>query len=210
MVKLRSLTILLGIFAAGCTDTVRVGEGRGRPTHYEDPNSPGAVSGVGLESQDIVSMTDRMVRDILANPKVAARTTTPRIIVDSEFFRNESSSVINKNLLTDRLRTELSRAANGRLVFIARHAADMTEQERALEEEGVVTGGTQGKTKPSLGYDYRLGGRIASLDAVNTRSGMQSRYHQITFELIERGSSVLVWSNQYEIRKAALDDIVYR
>ena len=133
-----------------------------------------------------------------------------RVVVDSQYFRNESSQIINKNLLTDRLRTELMRAANGRMTFIARHAADMTEDERVLEQEGVVTGGSQGKTKAALGYDYRLGGRIASLDAVDARTGRKSRYFQITFELVERGSSAIVWSGAYEFKKSVQDDILYR
>jgi hypothetical protein len=183
---------------------------RGRRTIYEDTQTPGAVSGTGIEAQDIVSATDQMMRDILASPAIAGRGGVARVVVDSQYFRNESSQIINKNLLTDRLRTELMRAANGRMTFIARHAADMTEDERVLEQEGVVTGGLQGKTKAALGYDYRLGGRIASLDAVDARTGRKSRYFQITFELVERGSSAIVWSGAYEFKKSAQDDILYR
>ena len=203
------LLIAMPLFV-GCSRVSRIDAGRGRNTLYESPDSPGSVHGIGLESQDITSMTDRMVRDILADPTFATRANTPRIVVDAQYFRNESSTVINKSLITDQLRTSLNRAAKGRLVFLARHQAGMVEKERALEEEGIVTEGTQGATKQSLGYDYRLGGRITSLDAVNTRSGMKSRFHQINFELIERGSGIIAWTNMYQIRKSALDDIVYR
>ncbi len=202
--------VFMGLLFVGCYNTTRVDNSRGRPTHYEDPASSGTVAGVGIESQDIVSVTDRMMRDILATPSVASRSKTPRVVMDSSYFRNESSSIINKNLLTDRLRTELNRAAAGRLIFLARHHADMTEKERLLEEEDFVTEGTQGETKAALGYDYRLGGRIASLDAVNSKTGVMSRYHQITFELIERGTGVIVWSDNYEFKKSAQDDIIYR
>jgi PBP1b-binding outer membrane lipoprotein LpoB len=163
-----------------------------------------------LESQDVVSITDRMVRDILATPEIGNRTVPPRIVIDGSFFRNESSSIVNKSMLTDRLRVELARAAGVRLVFLARHQARMTEEERALEKAQVVTEGTQGPTSLALGYDYRLGGRITSIDAVNSRSGMQSRYHLIAFELVERGSGRIVWTNSYEFKKSALDDVVYR
>ena len=198
------------LLCSGCYNTTRVDNSRGRPTHYEGPASSGTVAGVGIESQDIVSITDRMMRDILATPAVASRSKIPRVVMDSAYFRNESSSRINRNMITDLLRTELNRAAAGRLIFLARHHADMTEKERRLEEEDFVTGGTQGEIKSALGYDYRLGGRITSLDAVNSKTGVMSRYHQITFELIERGTGVIVWSNNYEFKKSAQDDIIYR
>lgn len=205
------LIIPLVLTLAGCTTyAVRVDNTAGRPTRYEDPGSPGVISGVGIESQDIISVSDRMMRDILANPVIANSKNPPRVVMDSTYFRNESSSTVNKNLITDRLRTELNRAAAGRMVFLARHHSDLVEDERNLEKEGVVGGGLFGSTKDALGWDYRLGGRIASLDAVDPASGIKSRYHQITFELIERGSGTIVWSNTYEFRKTAQDDILYR
>lgn len=194
----------------GCTTyTTRVDNSPGRRSVYEDPTSPGAVSGTGIEAQDVISATDQMMRDILATPVIASRATPARVVIDSTYFKNESSSPVNKNLFTDRLRTELNRAAAGRLTFLARHHAELIEEERVLEQEGVVTPGTQGNTKPSLGYDYRLGGRIASLDAIGAKS-QKSRYYQITFELIERGSGVVVWSGVYEFRKTGKDDLIYR
>lgn len=203
---------LAGLLLVGCstTYTTRVDKRGGRPTAYEDTASPGRVVGTGIEAQDIVSATDQMMRDMLANAVVVGRGGIPRVVIDAKYFRNESSQIINKNLLTDRLRIELMRAANGRITFLAREAAGMTEEERALEQEGVVTGGTQGQTKSALGYDYRLGGRIASLDAVDARTGRKSRYFQITFELVERGTGAIVWSGAYEFQKTAQDDILYR
>jgi hypothetical protein len=42
-----------------------------------DPSVPGPVSGVDIEGHDIVSMTDQMMRDMLAEPALAGRTVTP-------------------------------------------------------------------------------------------------------------------------------------
>ena len=209
MRTLISLSILISL-VAGCTSTTRVPNEPGRGTVYDDPSTSGRVTGVGIESQDIVSVIDEMVRDILATPTVAGYSTPPRIVVDAYYFRNESSSTVNKNLFTDLLRTELNRAAAGRLLFLAREHAGMTEKERILEEEKIVTGGTQGPTKPAYGYDYRLGGRIASLDAIDPRTGLTTRYHQITFELIERGSGVIIWSKTCQFKKSARDNVIYR
>jgi hypothetical protein len=203
--------IIIFVFCTGCaTYTTRLSNTPGRPTLYNDPGSVGPVAGLGVESQDIVSVTDRMVRDILACPTIAGRTTPPRVVIDATYFRNEGTQVINKNLITDLLRTELNRAANGKIIFLGRDYANMTEEERILEKEGVVTEGTQGPTKKVLGYDYRLVGRIATLDSVASKSGLTSRYHQITCELEERGTKVRIWSQTYQFKKSAQDDVIYR
>jgi hypothetical protein len=186
----------------------------GSPTVYEDVGSPGRVAGIGIESQDIVSMTDKMVRDMLATPVLADRKVSPRVIIDSEYFRNEGSSRINKNMITDRLRVELNRAAQGRMIFAGRHYSDMVNSERSLKREGGSTAsvdtGTIGLTKATLGGDFRLGGRITTLDAVNSYNGMSSRTHQIIYEMVDLETGQIVWSGIYDFKKTAQDDVIYR
>ena len=181
----------------------------GRPTVYQDVGSPGMVSGVGIESQDIVGMTDKMIRDMLSHPTLAGADTPPRVILDTAHFSNQSSQRINKNLIVDRLRVELQRAAGGRMMFVSRENADMVAKERELKRAGYVDTGTTGLTRAQAGADYRLAGRINSLDA-RGGSGTAQRYSQITFEMIDLESGMIVWTNMYEFRKAAQDDVVYR
>ncbi|OZB07000.1 MAG: penicillin-binding protein activator LpoB [Idiomarina sp. 34-48-12] len=194
---------------AGCSSTT-IDNSAGRATVYEDARSPGKVQGVGVESQDIMAVTDQMMRDMLSNPQLVSREVAPRIIIDSQYFTNESSSRINKNMLTDRLRINLNRASNGRLVFVGREYADMVEKERELKRMGVVDGGTIRTTQATAGADFRLVGRIMSLDAMDTRSQERSRYHQITFELVDLELGTYVWSGMYEFQKTAQDDVIYR
>ncbi|RUO60163.1 penicillin-binding protein activator LpoB [Pseudidiomarina marina] len=194
---------------AGCSSTT-IDNSAGRATVYEDARSPGKVQGVGVESQDIMAVTDQMMRDMLSNPQLVSREVAPRIIIDSQYFTNESSSRINKNMLTDRLRINLNRASNGRLVFVGREYADMVEKERELKRMGVVDGGTIRTTQATAGADFRLVGRIMSLDAMDTRSQERSRYHQITFELVDLELGTYVWSGMYEFQKSAQDDVIYR
>lgn len=193
---------------SGCSGKIENVEGK--PTVYEDVTSTGSVGGVGIESQDVVAMTDKMMRDMLANPILTGRSTPARIIVDSEYLRNESSSVINTNLLTDRLRIELNRAANGRMVFVGRHFADMVQKERDLKRDGAVDGGTIRQTAAQAGADFRLGGRVSSLDAIDRDTGTRSRYSQVSFEMVDLELGTIVWSGLYEMRKAARDNVVYR
>lgn len=203
-------TLMSVVTLIGCSSGSNIDNSAGRATVYEDARSPGKVQGVGVESQDIMAVTDQMMRDMLSNPQLVSRDTAPRIIIDSQYFANESSSRINKNMLTDRLRINLNRAANGRLVFVGREYADMVEKERELKRMGVVDGGTIRPAQATAGADFRLVGRIMSLDAMDTRSQERSRYHQITFELVDLELGTYVWSGIYEFQKTAQDDVIYR
>nr|WP_314444507.1 penicillin-binding protein activator LpoB [uncultured Sphingomonas sp.] len=174
-----------------------------------DPSRRGIVSGVGVESQDIIALSDRMMRDLLTVPEIAGRKTPPRIIVDAAYFTNESSQRLNKNLITDRLRVALNRASRGRMVFLARANAAMIEEERSLKREGATDVGTVGMTRAQFGSDYRLTGNIASLDS-RSRSGVTERFTQITLEMVDLESGAIAWSNTYDIDRAATDDVSYR
>jgi len=183
---------------------------KGMAAQYQDPSSSGQVTGIGLESQDIVTVSDTMVRDILADAGVMKMERAPRIIMDAEFFKNESTQRINKNLIVDRLRIALQRASKGRLLFLSRESAAMVAAERELKRDGVTDVGTTGLTKAQAGGDFRLVGRISSLDARSAASGTVERYTQLSFELIDLESGISLWANQYELKKAGRDDAIYR
>jgi len=178
--------------------------------HDIDPGTRGPVAGIGIEQQDIVAMADKMTRDMLGTAVIANRATPPRVIIDSAYFTNESMQRINKNLITDRLRVSLNRSASGHIVFLARQNAAMIEEERALKREGVTDVGTTGMTHAQFGADYRLTGNIASEDSRDPKTGTMQRFTQITFEMVDLESGAIVWSNSYDVARAATDDIIYR
>lgn len=179
-------------------------------TRYENPQDPGRVASIGIESKDIVQMTDQMMRDLLKNPILANRDRPPFVIVDATHFKNESSTRINKNLITNRLRTQLNRAANGRMLFVGRQYSKAVNEERNLKREKIVSQGTLPMTPTVAGADYRLVGTIASLEQINPAVGGSDKYHQITFEMVDLESGFIVWSNIYEMKKFAQTDILYR
>lgn len=179
-------------------------------TTYRDVGSASSVGGVGTESQDIVAMSEAMMRDLITVPALLGQAVPPRIIVDAQYFDNESSEIIDKKLITDRLRITLNRAAAGRLSFIGRQYAGAVEAERALKRDGVTDVGTTGLTKAQKGVDYRLVGRIGTRDAVDTKTGTKSRYSMYTFEVLDMESGELIWSNLYEFKKENRENVVYR
>ena len=199
----------LGVVALFVSDP-SLAQKRKEPPVYSSPDSPGQVRGVGIESQDIVSMSDQIMRDLLTVPQLMNASTPPRVIIDSKAFRNESSEIIDKALITDRIRVYLNRAAQGRIRFIGREYADVVEMERDLKDSGQVDVGTKGRTRAMAGADYRLVGRIGTRDAVDPQTGVRSRYSMYTFELLDVEYGDLVWSNLYEFKKETADHVVYR
>jgi penicillin-binding protein activator len=200
-------TLLAVVVVAGCAGTTNTA---GIPAAALDPSRRGPVGGVGVEGDDVIAMTDRMMRDMLQSPVLANAARPPQVIVDGEYFHNESSQRLNKNVIADRLRVALNNAAAGRMVFVARHNADMVEQERRLKRAGKVDLGTTGLTQAAAGGDYRLSGRINSIDAVNVRTGIAQRYNQVIFEMVDLERGTIVWNGMYEFSRAGADDVVYR
>lgn len=199
---------LFVLFFIGCTPAI---EGaNGKKAHYVDPDQESEIFGVGIDSSDITIMTSKMMEDILGTPVFFQTETPPKVIIDAEYFKNEGSTRIDKNLITDRLRTGLNRAALGKMVFLGREYLNMMMKELALKQSGITD--DEGKeTEPQVyAADYRLGGRISTLDKINPTAGTYSRYHQILFEIIDLKTGAIVWSNSYDFKKVAQEDIIYR
>lgn len=204
------LMILIGVSViaiSGCMPSVPRPDGK--PAEYSDPRMSGEIDGIGMESQDIIGMTDKMMRDMLANPRLSSSERPLKVIIDAEYFYNESSTRVDKNMITDRLRVNLNRAAKGRMVFVGRHYSDMVEKERQLKRQGVVSGG-RSYSEQTYGADYRLGGRITTVDSVKVTTGMASRFTQIIFEMVDLETAEVVWSGMYDFKKTGQDDVIYR
>ena len=160
--QILGILLMLPTFAGYARDS-----DSGQPARYIDPSQAGPVNGLGIEQQDIVAMTDQMVKGMLASPGWMDRKTAPRIIIDAEYFKNEEAARTNKRLITSRLRISLNKAARNRLVFVGRHFADMVEKERALKAADVVDKGTIKRERAVAAGDFRLGGSMPTLDSVN-------------------------------------------
>jgi len=209
MIRYIFLPLAALLLLSGCGVSRQAGD-TGHAVVYEDPGGAGELAGIGIDSSDIVAMTDKMVADMLRNPLLVGRNRAPRVIVDSEYFKNRSSTRIDKDLITDQLRVELNRAANGRIIFIAREYGEMVEKERDMKRSGELTKGSVGMAKAQAGADFRLVGRITSQDELRATSGLKSRYHQIVFEMVDLETAGIIWNNSYAFKKTGQDDVVYR
>jgi hypothetical protein len=178
---------------------------------YVDPTvAQAGVSGIGFESQDIREMCDKMVRDLLAQPRFAHATPIPRIIIDDSRFKNESNQMVSLNLLLDRLRIELMRASQGRILFVSRQNVDLVEKEKELKASGRVDESAAELTRAIAGADYQLVGKITSQSSLSNKSGVRSNYYQFSFEMLDLNNGISVWGNLYDLKKAGADDRIYR
>lgn len=197
---------------SGCGSTSNESSSVFKSSIYNDPATVDnkVVQGIGIESQDILAMTDYIMTSIISEDRIVNRSNAARIVLDSKYFINESSSRINKNLLTDRLRIQLNEKAADKLVFVGREYIAMIEKERALKRSGTTDAGTIRTTNATAGADFRLTGRISSLDSVNSNTQLTSRYHQIIFELYDLELGTVAWNGIYEFKKTAQDNVLYR
>ncbi|MES2886117.1 MAG: penicillin-binding protein activator LpoB [Pseudomonadota bacterium] len=210
--RIALIAVAAALLVSCATDQAgsRVDNSAGRATVYENPNSAGPISGLGIQSNDIASMTDKMVRSMLANPQLAGRAVPPRVQIDSAKFTNESNSRINKNRITDQLLIELNRAANGRMEFVSVEDTAGVEQIREEKRAGLTDEGTLGMSERVAGVDFFLTARITSQDAVDTASGLTTRDLYIAFKLINAERRTQVWGDSYQYVKSAQDDVIYR
>ena len=204
------IAIAVVLALGGCTTVSPTQNVAGRPTVELNPTTRGPVAGVGFEGQDLVAMSDQMVRDMLANPRLVNAANPPQVIVDGEYIGNSSAQRIDRNLIADRIRVELNRASQGRMTFVSRQSAEMVARERELKRQGLVDVGALGLAQAQAGGDFRLRGEIGSLESRDPRTGLTQRLTQLTFEMIDLERGTIVWSNLYTISRAAADDIIYR
>src|SRR5215212_1700058 len=113
MMALASSALLLG----GCASS-GVKNPSGVPVTQMRGDERGFVAGTGVESQDLVSVADKMARSILNIPEVSKAQTTPRVVVLPVV--NETRFPIAKDIFNDKIRIELNRNSQGRVRFLAR------------------------------------------------------------------------------------------
>lgn len=196
---------LASAFIAGCASQ-GVQNPSGVPVTQLNPDEQGFVAGTGIESQDLVTVTDKMARSILGIPQIANAVTPPRVVILP--VDNETRFPINKDMFTDRIRIRLNSKATGKVVFLARARMKALEQERALKQSGQVTSSYNPNQVGFEGADYFLTGKLEGL-TTRTSAGT-SDYILYSFQLIDARTSDIVWEDSAEIKKQGLEDAAYR
>jgi len=209
--NLTSRLFLVGIaatsaFLAGCATTAGVRDPAGVPVTEMRPDERGFVAGTGIESQDLVSVTDKMARSILSIPQIARAQVPPSIVLDPVV--NNTRFPINKDIFLTRLRTQLNSKAMGQVSFLDREMMKTLERERELKRSGQVTASADPNVVEFGGADFFLTGK---LDGMTTRtSAGTSDYVLYSFRLTDARTSRIVWEDVAEVKKQGLEDAAYR
>jgi hypothetical protein len=191
-------------FFAGCATGVK--NPSGVPVTEMRPDERGFVAGTGVESQDLVSVTDKMARSILGIPQIARAQTPPSIVLEPVV--NNTRFPLNKDIFLTRIRTQLNSKAMGQVSFLDREMMKTLERERELKRSGQVTASADPNAVEFGGADYFLTGK---LDGMTTRtSAGTSDYVLYSFRLTDARTSRIVWEDTAEIKKQGLEDAAYR
>ncbi len=199
------LPLTLAALVAGCASSgVKNPSGIGVTRMNADEQ--GFVAGTGVESQDLVAVTDKMARSILGIPQIANAPTPPIIVLDP--VDNQTRFPINKDIFLTRIRTQLNSKSAGKVTFLARDRMAALEKERNLKREGAVTASSDPAKQEFLGANYFLTGTLQGL-STRTKAGT-SDYILYAFQLIDARTSAIVWEDSAEIKKQGLEDAAYR
>jgi len=195
---------VLALLLAGCASGVK--NPSGVPVTQMSADERGFVAGTGIESQDIVAVTEKIARNVLNIPEITAAQGTPRVVLLPVV--NETRFPINKEIFLTRIRALLNEKAAGKVRFLAREQMAALEQERALKQSGQVTTSSDPNVQEFKGADFFLTGK---LQGTTTRASQgTSDYVLYTFQLIEARTSDIVYEGFHEIKKQGLEDAVYR
>lgn len=178
----------------------------GVPVTEMRPDERGFVAGTGVESQDLVMVTEKMARSVLNTPQIANAQGTPRVVLDPVI--NETRFPINKDIFLSRIRAQLNSKAQGRVIFLARERMAALERERQLKQSGQVTSSSDPNVVEFKGADFFLTGKLEGL-TTRTRAGT-SDYVLYTFQLIDARTTDIIWEDSAEIKKQGLEDAAYR
>ena len=193
-------------FFAGCATSEGVQNPSGVPVTEMRPDERGFVAGTGVESQDLVVVTDKMARSILGIPQIAQARIAPSVVLEPVV--NNTRFPINKDIFLTRLRSQLTSKAAGRVSFLDREIMKTLERERDLKRSGQVTASSDPNAVEFGGADYFLTGKLEGL-ATRTSQGTGD-YILYSFRLTDARTSRIVWEDSYEIKKQGLEDAAYR
>src|SRR3989442_2629946 len=196
---------LLGALFTGCASSgIKNPSGIGVTEMRADEK--GFVAGTGVESQDLVAVTDKRARGTVDQPQVRNAHSPPVVVLDP--VMNETRFPINKDMFLTRIQVLLNSKCEKKVQFLARDRMAALERERDLKRSGQVTSSSDPNVVEFKGGDFFLTGKLQSLTTRNSRG--ISDYVLYSFQLVDARTSAIIWEDGAEIKKQGLEDAAYR
>jgi PBP1b-binding outer membrane lipoprotein LpoB len=129
----------------------------------------------------------------------------PAVVVG--VFSNRSSEHIDTSIVTTMMQTAILNS--GVLDFVA--AGDqrgMTEAERAYQQSGTVTEGTEAKSGAQLAAAYMLSGTVNAM--TDSMDNTMVRSYFVDAQLIEIQSNRIIWQGQNNEIKKVITNAKYK
>src|SRR3989454_5268739 len=130
-------SLLVAMFTGCASSGVKNPSGIGVTEMRADEK--GFVAGTGVESQDLVAVTDKMARSILDTPQVRNAHSPPVVLLDP--VMNETRFPINKDMFLTRIQVLLNSKCEKKMHFLARDRMPALESERDRQRAGHGTSG---------------------------------------------------------------------
>ncbi len=191
--------LAIAVLFAGCTST-------NYNTSYSttiSPDQDDQLGGTGIESTDIGTVGRQMAESIIEIPEIVNAQGMPRIALLP--VKNSTRFVINKDIFTKKIRSELNKNARGKVRFLARDRMDDILAEREAKDSGLVSSSKRASVK---GADYFLTGELSGL--AKAQGGHRSDYILMAFQLIDAETSEIVWEDIYEVKRVGTAGVIYQ
>jgi len=178
----------------GCHDDKPHPVGRERPP-VSDLDSRDA----DLQSKDLITATDLMTQSLITLPALNESRAQWTIVTSN--VENQTGARQNYDIFIDRLRTNLSKQAHGRITLIENKQRFHDLQSKELEtggsgdQFGQGQGGTGG-LPAGVQPDYVLYGKMQELPNRGTNT------YRMEFSLTNFHTRELVWSDEYIVKVA--------
>ena len=195
MNKLGTLVLIAAVMLApGCNKKAK----------YIDPDGPSRVEGTGIESRDVRAVVEVMTEELLASSAIEGFKGVPRVAVLP--VENRTRFLIDQEIFTTLITDQIFQGAAGRLGIVNRDLLDDILQEREMKRSGQVDNTTT--FKALSGVEFFLEGEVRSLSASTNKA--QTDYVVIRFQLTDAESSMIVWSNSFEMKKEGGWNVMYQ
>ena len=129
-------------------------------------------------SSDLDAAADQIVDDMLALPDLAGEQLAPRILVADANMESDEAGGCER--LANRLRVELNRVANGRILFVSPSLASIE------------------RSRTSRGIDCRLEGCLETAEAAD-RAAAPPMNRTLALKLVGETTNRTLWSCQYVV-----------
>jgi uncharacterized protein (TIGR02722 family) len=136
-----------------------------------------------------------LVASLMHHPAIASAKAVPTVMVTG--LQNKTSEHIDTQSIMDMVRVELMKT--GKVGFIDKEARQDISDEYNYQNSGMVSGETKKGPGGQIGADFIINGRLDSI--VQEVGKDKTVYYKLTLNLTNLKSSMIVWSDQKQIRK---------